>query len=128
MICGGDIRLSEWLFESLRSVELAPVDPRPTQGLILDEMMVAMKPPPMAWVRYKALFDRVLGDVFKDVLQRLFIKDLLAEIWSLPKGFIPVMNLAKLTREVALKVAHKTREVCGLMRAQQEVKVVAQEG
>jgi hypothetical protein len=82
----------------------------------------------MAWVRYKALFDRVLCDVFKDVLQCLFINDLLAEVWPLPKGFIPVMNLAKLTREVALKVAHKTREVRSLMSAQQEVKVVAQEG
>lgn len=102
MIYGRDVCLSEWFLEPLRSVEFAPVDPRAAQGLPFNELVVAMKTSPVAWVRDKALFNRVLRDVFEDVSQRLFINDLLVEVNPLPKAMIPIINLTKLTREVGV--------------------------
>ena len=41
---------------------------------------------------------------------------------------MPIVNSRELAGEVTLEVAHKAREVLGLLGADQEVEVIAQEG
>ena len=89
--------------------------------------MIAVQARPFTRVIHQALLDRVLSDVLEDLNIGLPIEHLFTRIAALPDCAMPVVNSRDLAREIALEVTHKAREIFGLLGADQEVEVVAQE-